>query len=194
MPNTSLSFLEQLQTEANDQAWNQLDRLYTPLIHGWLSRQNVLGADREDLAQDVLLVVLRKLPQFEHNHRPGAFRNWLRRITLNCLRDFWRTKKIRPISDGDTSFEMALDQLADESSDICRKWNEDHDRIVTRQLLDQIQPQFEPATWSAFEQVAIREKPAQQVATELGVSIGTVYKAKSRVLARLREAASGLID
>ena len=44
----------------------------------------------------------------------------------------------------------------------------------------------EDATWQAFRQTALEGKPAAEVAETLGMSVGAVYVAKSRVLARLK--------
>ena len=40
----------------------------------------------------------------------------------------------------------------------------------------------------------VRDRPAADVAAELGISVNSVYLAKSRVLRRLREELAGLLD
>jgi RNA polymerase sigma-70 factor (ECF subfamily) len=50
-----------------------------------------------------------------------------------------------------------------------------------------IRSEFEERTWRAFWGVAVDDRPAAEVAAELGMSPGAVYIAKSRVLRRLRE-------
>src|SRR4051794_34354672 len=90
---TSLSLLERLQAHAPDKSdWEQLVAAYLPLLRSWMARYQVQPADAEDLAQDVLMVVLRELPSFRHNRQPGAFRTWLRRILVNRLQNFWRLR------------------------------------------------------------------------------------------------------
>jgi RNA polymerase sigma-70 factor (ECF subfamily) len=54
--------------------------------------------------------------------------------------------------------------------------------------------EFEPATVRAFRRVVLDGAPSALVAQELGISVGAVYVAKSRVLGRLREEAQGLVD
>ncbi len=65
---------------------------------------------------------------------------------------------------------------------------------VARRLLAQIESSFDPQTWEAFQLLTREELSAQQVAEQLDMPIASVYQAKSRVLAKLRESAGGLID
>ena len=52
---------------------------------------------------------------------------------------------------------------------------------------EQVRGHFQETTWRAFWMTAVEGRPAPEVAAELGLSVGAVYIAKSRVLARLRE-------
>jgi len=88
-PATSASLLEQAR-ERQPVAWQRLVALYTPLLHAWLTAVGLQPADRDDLTQRVLEVLVRQLPDFEPNGWPGAFRAWLRGITVNLLREHWR--------------------------------------------------------------------------------------------------------
>ena len=191
---TSLSLLERLRADPQAAAWQSLVAIYTPLIQNWLRRHQIREADSDDIAQEVLTVVIRRLPEFEHNRREGAFRNWLRTITVNCLRDFWRSRKNRPTATGDSDFQELLAQLEDPASSLTQIWNQDHDRHITRKLLEMLRPQFEPDTWQAFQRFALDGLSAVEVARELKVTPNVVFIAKSRVLARLRQEAAGLLD
>lgn len=86
-PATSTSLLDQARGHSRG-AWDRLVALYVPLLDCWLTTAGLQSADREDLRQRVLEILVRQLPDFEHNGRPGAFRAWLRGITVNLLREF----------------------------------------------------------------------------------------------------------
>ena len=75
MDETSLSLLGRLSREADCDSWQRLFDVYTPLLRGWLKRYQVQSSDADDLIQDVLTVVLRELPRFQHNQQAGAFRS-----------------------------------------------------------------------------------------------------------------------
>jgi RNA polymerase sigma-70 factor, ECF subfamily len=194
MSPTSVSLLERLRLRPDGAAWEQLVALYTPLIRGWLRRHALQSSDADDLVQDVLTVVVRELSNFHHNQQRGAFRSWLRNITVNRLRTFWRSRKYRPVATGDSAFGKMLDQLADPDSSLSRQWDEEHDHHVLRRLLEMIEPEFTPSTRDAFRQVALEGRAEEAVAAELGMSVNAVFIAKSRVLSRLRREKAGLVD
>jgi RNA polymerase sigma-70 factor (ECF subfamily) len=194
MSETSVSLLERLRQPADDVAWQRMVDLYTPLIHGWLRRYEVRPEDADDLVQDVLGTVHRELANFEHNHRPGAFRCWLRTITANRLRAFWKRRQSRPEATGDSDVARRLAELEDPASGLSHLWDEEHDRLVLRRLLEIIEPEFSASTWRAFRRLTLEEGRAAEVAAELGTTVNAVLLAKSRVLRRLRQEARGLVD
>src|SRR5262249_43719722 len=165
-----------------------------PTRRGGRHRAARLDQDADDVVQEVLAVVVRKLPQFQRQPRTGAFRRWLRSITVNCLRDFWKSQRGRPRATGDSDLQQMLDQLEDPDSGLSRLWDEEHDRHVTHRLLQLIRPHFEARTWRAFQRVALDGASPDEVAAEMGMTVNAVFIAKSRVLSRLRREGAGLID
>jgi RNA polymerase sigma-70 factor (ECF subfamily) len=194
MSETSLSLLDRLRLRPDGESWRRLVDLYTPLIQGWLRRHEVATADADDLTQEVMTVVVCELPQFKHNQQRGAFRNWLKTITVNRLRVLWRSRQSRPVASGGSDFLKMLDELEDPQSGMSRLWDQQHDQYVARRLMELVEPQFEPNTWQAFRRVAIDGVKAAQVAAELNLSVNAVLLAKSRVLNRLRQEMAGLTD
>lgn len=185
-PATSASLLDQARA-SQPSAWQRLVALYTPLLHSWLTAAGLQPADRDDVCQRVLEILVRQLPQFEHNGRPGAFRTWLRGITVNLLHEHWRSS--RPAESA-----AIMEQLADPADSLSRLWEEQHDRHVLRALMEQVRPEFSSARWQAFCRVSLDGVPARVAAEELGMTVNAVLIARSRILARLRQEAAGLVD
>jgi RNA polymerase sigma-70 factor (ECF subfamily) len=165
--------------------------IYVPLIQRWLRGVPGLGDECDDLAQEVLLVVVRRLSSFERR-REGSFRAWLRQIAVNCVRAHLRERGKRPLVGTDPVYEF-LDQLAADSG-LARQWDSEHDRHVYQKILGIVRPDFQATTWNAFRRFAIDGLAAHQVARELGMSVHSVLQAKSRVLKRLREEAGDLLE
>jgi RNA polymerase sigma-70 factor (ECF subfamily) len=193
MSETRQSLLLRAQTGEAD-AWKDLTDLYRPLILGWLNRQGVPAGDLEDLGQEVLLSVVKHLPDFRHSGHRGAFRAWLRTIVCSRTADYWRALGARTQASGGSGAIATLQEIADPDSTLNRQWDEEHDRYVLNCLLDMVEEEFEPLTLQAFRRLALDGVSGAAAAQELGLSVAAVYVAKSRVLARIRQEAEGLID
>jgi RNA polymerase sigma factor (sigma-70 family) len=194
MSQTSISLLERLRLHPESADWTRLVELYTPLVRRWLLRQDVTAADADDLTQEVLGVVVRELVDFQHNQRPGAFRAWLRAITVNRLRGFWRGRQQCPQAGGDSDAAHRLAQLEDPHSSLSQLWDEEHDRYILGRLIKLIEPEFPVAWWQAFRRHVVEGARASEVAKDLDVSVNVVLLCKSRILRRLRQEAAGLVD
>src|SRR5262249_47065045 len=125
---TSLSLLDRLRNPTDGEAWARLARVYSGLLRAWFAAAGLQPADRDDLTQEAMAVVLRRIPEFEHSGRPGAFRAWLRGIAINLLREHWRA---RPAAQADS----ILVELADPGSGLSREWEADHERHVLAGIL-----------------------------------------------------------
>ncbi len=191
MNDTPLSLLDRLRQQPGDQpSWRRLTELYAPLIRRWLIQHDTPDADAADLAQEVLLVLSRELANFDHNGRKGAFRHWVRSVTANRLRGYWRDRRNGPAN----GLHERLALLEDPNSEPGRKFDRDHDEFIARRLMELVEPEFAPSTWRSFRLLVLEEQPAAAVAQQLGLSVNAVLIAKSRVLRRLRQEGQGLIS
>ena len=189
--NTRVSLLRRVSS-GDAEAWNNLVLLYQPLIRVWLLRAGVHFQDAEDLIQDVLAIMVKELSRFEHAGRIGSFRNWLRTVTVNRAREFWRAHKNHaPATGGLTDI---LDQLADPRSTLTSQWDEEHDGLVVHRLLTLLDEEFEPQTAQAFRRLMFDRHSSTEVAADLQMTVSAVYSAKARVLRRFREEAEGLLE
>jgi RNA polymerase sigma-70 factor, ECF subfamily len=190
---TSVSLLERLRASKPEESdWRRLHSIYLPLIQRWLGRIPGLSHEADDLAQDVLLVVVREIPQFERQ-REGSFRAWLRLVTVNRLRTHRKQKRRRPTGGSDPT-DTLIDQLADPSGDLAKEWDREHDRHVFQQLLTIVRPDFGTSTWVVFQQFALDGLSAATVAANCGVTVNAVIQAKARILRRLRQEAGAFLD
>jgi len=192
MVSTHLSLLQKAR-EGNEIAWNQLVNAYEPLINWWLTRQHVKKQDAVEISQEVMIVLLRKLPDFAHSGNVGAFRSWLRQITANQLKSHAR-KYYRNAAKSHELLVNEIEALTDDRSEQSRLWDLQHDQFVIRSLLNWVQQSMEPKTVQIFQQLVLEEIPAAAIAENMGISIGSVYSSKSRVMRKIRQVASDLID
>jgi RNA polymerase sigma-70 factor (ECF subfamily) len=184
MHTTSVSLLERVRQQADKEAWERFVRLYTPLLLYWARRLGLQETDAADLVQDVLVQLVRKLPEFQY--RPGkSFRGWLRTVLMNKWRDRPQRGAPSPLDDSQMHPPAPADDNLDEH---------EYRLFVLGQALRIMSADFEPATWQACWETVVMGRPAAEVAAELGITPNAVYLARARVLARLREDLAGLLE
>lgn len=190
---TSLSFLGLLKQNADDAVWHRFSDIYGPLILGWLHRRGVPEDVAEDVRQDVMLKVFREIRAFDHNGRTGAFRAWLKMVMTHRLRTVQR-RSYRPAESNPRDFADLAEQLADDTSEISRQWDAEHDQHLLERLLEMVASEFQEKSMKAFRRVVIQNEDANTVAADLGLSINAVRIAQSRILAALRRIGEGFLD
>lgn len=182
---TSQSLLERLRQPNQQQSWSRFAKLYTPLLYLWARQLGLRDQDAADLVQDVFLRLIKKLPEFRHNGR-GSFRNWLYTVLLNIHRDGLHHRDLPTLTG-------ALPDVAAKAESDPLEEREYRDFLVGR-ALQLMQSEFSASTWKACWEHVVNDRPAPEVASELGIAPGSVYVAKSRVLNRLRQELHGLLD
>jgi RNA polymerase sigma-70 factor (ECF subfamily) len=183
---TSASLLERLRQPAQEHAWARFIKLYTPLLYYWARRSGCRASDADDLVQEVLTLLVRKLPEFRYDG-DRSFRGWLRTVALNCWRNLRRRAELpRESGDGQPAEPVAP---ADDPF-----WEVEYRQRLVGRALELMRTEFQATTWKACWGCVVEGRPAAEVARELGVSTGTVYAAKSRVLSRIRQELAGLWD
>ena len=186
MHSTPASLLERLRQPDEQSAWTRFVQLYTPLLFHWTRRLGLRDDDAADLVQDILTLLVRKLPEFRYDPRK-SFRAWLRTITLNCWRNRCRRVELpREAHCPDLDGLAARDEADLLSETEYRQW------LVGR-ALELMRTEFQPSTWKACWECVVSGRSAAEVAGELGLSVGAVYMAKSRVHRRLRQELTDLL-
>jgi RNA polymerase sigma-70 factor (ECF subfamily) len=192
LTSTSVSLLDRLRAAGPDHSdWLRLHDIYRPLIHRWIGRVPGLADESADLAQEVLMVLVREIPRFDRR-REGSFRAWLRQVTINKIRSYRKRHQRRPVVGLDPA-EGFLERLTDPTDELARAWDLEHDRHVFDKLLAIVGPDFTPTTWEAFRRFALDGLPSALVARELALTENAVIQAKSRILKRLRSEAGELL-
>jgi RNA polymerase sigma-70 factor (ECF subfamily) len=187
MSRTSLTLLDRLREPNQPEAWEQFVRLYTPLLLVWARRQGFQETDAEDVVQEVLVKLVRELPQYQRGEGQ-SFRGWLFRMTVNQCRDFRRRKGTRPLPAAEGLSEISDETLVAELEEA------EYRRLLVHRGLELIRTDFQETTWTAFTRLMVEGRSAADVAAELSITENAVYLARHRVLSRLRQEIDGLLD
>jgi RNA polymerase sigma-70 factor (ECF subfamily) len=184
LPTTRASLLVRLRDAGDAEAWRQFVQIYAPVVYAYARRRQLQDADAADLTQEVLRSVARTARALDYDPGRGSFRSWLFTVARNKLIDF-RERLSRGQGEGGTSAHERLEQQPARDDEAL--WDEEFRRHVFALAAEQVRVEFAESTWQAFWQAAVDGRKPQEIAAELGLSVGAVYIAKSRVVARLKE-------
>jgi RNA polymerase sigma-70 factor (ECF subfamily) len=173
-------------------AWAQFVEIYTPLVFTFCRQRGLQEADAADVAQEVMRAVARAMERFDYRPEQGTFRAWLFTVTRNKFNNFLEGRRRHPQGTGETAVQEFLEAQPCPERD--ESWDREYHQRLFEWACGQVRRDFEEPTWNAFWQTAVEEKSGKEVAAALGLSVGAVYIARSRVTARIREAVRQLDD
>ena len=185
---TRASLLLKIRDPRNKEAWREFIDLYQPMIAAVARKFGLQAADAEELSQTVLVTVLQKQEQYKPNGQAGSFRRWLATVARHAAISQLRAQCRQPTLGGSTIMHR-LQNISDHSEDLLR---EEYHQEERRQLLtwaaSEVRSRSDESTWQAFWLTSIQQQSVEHTAHQLGLTVGQVYVARSRILKRLREA------
>ncbi|MDG3007980.1 sigma-70 family RNA polymerase sigma factor [Paludisphaera mucosa] len=183
-PETRRSLIVKLRDPEDSRAWHEFVTLYEPLVLRLARRKGLQDADARDVCQEVFRAVAGAVDRWDPER--GRFRGWLSRIARNLLINFLTRGGGQPRGTGATSMIALLEARPSDDPSATALFEREHRRRLFRWACDQARREATPSTWRAFEQTAVEGRSPADVAAELGTTVGAVYIARSRTLARIR--------
>jgi RNA polymerase sigma factor (sigma-70 family) len=172
--------LNRTDTRLRELAWQEFRDRYAPVIAGFARNFGAHRQDIDDVIQQVLLGFFAKSPAFVYDPARGRFRGYLKTCTCNILRNkaaHDARRQARP-----------LDEIDPDSVQVEQVWNDLWEEQLVQRAVAAVRGEFAGGrTFRAFEMYVILDRPAQDVASELGMHIDSVYRAKEQVAAKIRQ-------
>jgi RNA polymerase sigma-70 factor (ECF subfamily) len=172
---------------ADEHAWQEFVARYEPRIKSCCHAFPLQAADAEDVAQTILLKLVRGLRTFEYD--PSlSFRAWLHTVTHHALVDFLDERRVSGLSDAAVT-KMLESTPARES--IAQQILAEFDRERLEIALQQARQRVPRSQWEAFRLTVLEGLSGAEASAQLGMPVATVYTAKSKVKKLVRELMGG---
>lgn len=186
---THATLLARLSNGSDDAAWAEFHQRYGELIRRFARGRYLQPSDCDDVLQDVLLSLSKAMLRedgggFRYDPAKGKFRAYLKTMVIHAV-----AKKSRQKAPAQSlgEVEEATRAMGNDPSveeDWESQWRQHH----VRNAMVVVEAEFKDSDLEAFRRYALLEQEAAGVAESLGMSVESVYQAKSRIMKRLAHA------
>lgn len=190
-PETRPSLMLRLREPADQLAWTEFVSLYEPLVLRLMRQRGLQEADARDVTQQVIVAVTQAVDRWQPDGREASFRRWLfaiaRKLALKFVQRGHSPLGTARRGAGGTDMLKLLDSLPEPEHRTTAAFDDEYRTEVFRWAAEQVRSEFRETTWQAFWQTCVLNEAIADVAEQLETTVGNVYVARSRVIARLRE-------
>jgi RNA polymerase sigma-70 factor (ECF subfamily) len=178
---TKKTLLLRVRDPEDRTAWFEFFEIYAPMIASYARAHGLSGADADEVRDQCLEVLVRRMPGCEYRRSQGGFKGWLFRIAKGKIVDFLRRPSARRAETEELGRVEDQEPTPDELWE--KHWRDEH----LRYCLEEVRAKEPKRSFEAFELLLAEDLSVSEVCARLGMSPDQVYKAKSRVLKRVRE-------
>jgi RNA polymerase sigma-70 factor (ECF subfamily) len=187
---TRPSLLLRVRDARDHEAWRVFTETYAPLVYRYCRQRGLQDADAADVTQEVLAQVARSIRAFQYQPERGRFRDWLGTVTRRKMARFVDKSNAPGRGTGGDGDDALNELVATDDPD----WTAEFSAHLLAVAMQRVCPEFEPATWRAFQLLWVENRSGVELARELAQTVDSLYVAKSRVLKRLREEVQALAE
>ena len=186
---TRTTMVRGLRDLEDQKVWNRFFESYWKLIYHSARKAGLDDADAQEVVQETVITVTKKIGGFDYDRRKGSFKGWLMQTTKWKVLDQFR-KISRNANRESLDASENIDQIPDELPDLDSFWKKNWQKELFDAALEKTKGEVNPLYFQIYNRLVIKEKKAKEVAKELDVPVSQVYLAKHRVT----EAIKKLID
>jgi len=189
---TRRSLLSRLKQSNAQESWREFFDTYWRLIYTAALNAGLTDSEAQEVVQETVLTVLKKVKSFRYDPAIGSFKGWLLTIVRWRIADQFRKRpqQIRPPSSrrtAETSGTATLERIADPAAiNLEAVWEEEWQRTLFAAALSRVKRQANARHYQMFDLHAVKHWSVDKVAQSLGVSAGQVRLAKHRITALMR--------
>ena len=192
---TRHSLLNRLKNWGDHTSWQDFFDTYWRLIYNVAAKAGLSDAEAQEVVQETVIAVARKIGEFKADPAHGSFGAWLMQLTRWRIADQWRKKQAAsppnsPVAAGwksipqpdDTGSTGALERIPDVAGGtLDMLWREEWQQHLMNAALERVKRHVSPRQFQMFDLHVQQGLSAPEVARTLQASVASVYMARYRV-------------
>ncbi len=188
---TRASLLGRLRDLGDSDSWRTFFDRYWRLIYSAARRAGLADDAAQDVVQETVIAVARKMPEFRYDPARGSFKQWLLLITRRRVQDHLRRLYRSPLVEvpGKDPMRAALELPAPglaPDSQLDEAWEREWQENLFEAALALVRARAQPKHYQAFDHCVLQNMPVAAVARRLGLNAAQVYLAKHRISAAVK--------
>lgn len=187
-PDTNETLIARVKNLGDGISWSEFERIYRPVILRMAKKRGMQDADALDVIQQVFVSVAKSIESWTPIASGPPFRAWLSTIARNAITNAL-ARRPSDLATGGTSVANHLQLLPDKCTlgeTQCELVRETRHQAVLW-AAEQIRHEYSDDVWDCFWRTAIEGESVSDVAASFKRSAGSIYVARYRVIARLKE-------
>jgi RNA polymerase sigma-70 factor (ECF subfamily) len=185
-PPTRKSLLVRLKNWGDEESWREFYKIYERLIYETALKAGLRNVEAQEVVQETLLSVAKKIAGFSYDPEIGSFKGWLLQITRRRIVDQLRKRKPETSPTPAGTGWPNLEQLSDPSSRLEALWNEEWHQALLDMARVVVKRKVGLKQYRMFDLYVLQQLPLKKVTKTLGVNAAQVYMAKYRVAKLLK--------
>jgi RNA polymerase sigma-70 factor (ECF subfamily) len=186
MNQTRLTLIQRAQNPNDEMAWNEFVEVYKNYIYVVIRQMGIKDKDCEDILQQVLIKLWKKLPDFEYGKNKSKFRTWLGVITHSTTVDFFRKQSSQNRRLEDATREQVAHLNTIDKPEIEEMAEREWRLYITNLAMANIEQFFSGKAIDVFK-MSMKGQSNEKISSDLEIKIDTVYILKNRVKKRLTD-------
>ena len=189
---TRASLLGRLRDLGDTDSWRTFFDTYWRLLYNVARKAGLNDVEAQDVVQETVIAVARKMPEFRYDPAKGSFKLWLLLITRRRIQDHLRKiYRALPVADASKdSLEAVPATALSPDAQIEAAWKEEWRANVLQAALARVRQRVQPKHYQAFDYCVLQNLRAPAVAKMLGLNVAQVYLARHRVSQAVKRAAA----
>ena len=183
---TRHSLLSRLKHWDDQESWRDFFDTYWKLIYGVAIKSGMSDVEAQEVVQETVIAVAKKIPEFKTDPAFGSFKAWLLHLTRWRIADQFRKRqrqgRAHQHRSDKTSTTSTIGKIQDPAGfELESIWDEEWEKNLIDAALERVKRQVNAKQYQIFYLYMIKKLSVRSVAKSLGVNIGQVYLAKHRV-------------
>lgn len=189
---TRRSLLSRLKNWDDQESWRDFFNTYWKLIYSAAIKAGLNHAEAEEVVQETVINVTKKIKDLKYDPALGSFKGWLLNTTRWKINDQFRKRQRLDAPQArradETRDTATIDRIEDPAGfDLNAVWDQEWEKNLVDAALQRAKRQVSPKHYQIFDLYVIRGWPVEKVADTLGVNVAQVYLAKHRTSALIQK-------